>query len=159
MAPTICQKAENACELFLDVICGPTQHINNTRIQVYVSGTPAGTSTMNMLHWEQGVLNPNFQMYDFGTEELNMKHYSSATPPQYDLTSIPHTFKIALFSGNHDYLADPTDVKRMVEEIPSESVVHHDIQDTYAHLDYTWAYDANDLIYNQVTDLLLQYKN
>ena len=113
---------------------------------------------MNMLHWEQGVLNDSFQMYDYGSNNENMKHYNSTTPPLYLLNTIPNSFKIALFSGGHDYLADPTDVTRLVAELPSESVVHHDIQDTYAHLDYTWAYDANSLIYNQVIDLLMEYK-
>ena len=56
MAPKICQQIEYGCDIFLDIICGPTVNLNVSRIQVYVSGTPAGTSTKNMLHWEQGMI-------------------------------------------------------------------------------------------------------
>lgn len=95
-------------------------------IQVYVSETPAGTSIQNVMHWEQGVLTSTFQKYDWGTEELNMQHYGAATPPAYDLSKV--RVKTALFSGSHDYLADPKDVDRLIAELPSDSVVFTDTQ-------------------------------
>lgn len=155
VAPEICQMFNKGCDVFLMAICGPTRHINDTRIQVYVSNTPAGTSTQNMLHWMQGVLTPTFQKYDFGSEEENMDHYGTPSPPMYDLSQL--AVNTALFSGKHDYLADPLDVQRIADEIPADKLVYWDIQEDYAHLDYVWAYDAKDLIYPKVVELLTQY--
>ena len=40
-----------------------------TRIDVYISHTPAGTSTKNMIHFAQGVKSGKFQVFlrGFGT--------------------------------------------------------------------------------------------
>lgn len=84
-APEVCQAIEKGCEFFLDALCGPSLNLNASRIQVYVSETPAGTSTMNIMHWAQGVETPNFQKFDWGSEEANQQHYGQDTPPQYDL--------------------------------------------------------------------------
>jgi hypothetical protein len=36
---------------------------------------PAGTSTMNIIHWCQMVRSGLQQMYDFGSESANKEHY------------------------------------------------------------------------------------
>lgn len=156
VAPEICRKEDRLCNIFLMTICGPTRQLNTSRIQVYVSETPAGTSSQNMKHWIQGVLNPTFQKYDFGTEELNMEHYGVSTPPLYDLSKL--AVPTALFSGSHDYLGDPKDVQKIINEAPSSMIVHQDVQDDYAHLDFVWAPNANVRIYNQIVSLLNQMK-
>jgi lysosomal acid lipase/cholesteryl ester hydrolase len=155
LAPEICQRTEKACDAFLMTICGPSRHLNTTRIQVYVSNTPAGTSLQNMQHWMQGINIDAFQMLDFGSEALNVQHYGSAQPPKYDLSlmSVP----TALFAGQHDYLADPTDVQRLVSELPTKTVVYTDYQSDYAHLDYVWAPSAATAVYSKVSRLLSQY--
>ena len=43
-------------------------------------------------------------------------------------------------------------------ELPASTIVHTDYQDDFAHLDYTWAYDANVKIYGTVANLLTTYK-
>jgi hypothetical protein len=136
-------------------LCGPSRHINSTRIQVYVSETPAGTSTYNMWHWMQGVLTPTFQKLDWENAALNMQHYGQSIPPSYDLT----TFQIptAIFNGDHDYLADVDDVNKMLQQVPASSIVYHDEEKDFAHLDYTWAYNANTRIYSKVVRLLEKY--
>lgn len=53
-APEICHLIQRGCDMFLMTICGPSLHLNASRIQVYVAKTPAGTSTVNMMHWMQG---------------------------------------------------------------------------------------------------------
>jgi pimeloyl-ACP methyl ester carboxylesterase len=156
VAPEICRKEDRLCNIFLMTLCGPTRQLNTSRIQVYVSETPAGTSLQNMKHWIQGVLSPTFQRYDYESEEMNLLHYGVTTPPLYDLSllSVP----TALFSGSHDYLGDPLDVKKIIEEAPEGRIVHQDVQEDYAHLDFVWAPNANTRIYNQVLTLLDQNK-
>ena len=56
--------------------------------QVYVSATPAGTSTLNMLHWTQSVRSPVFQMMDLGSSAANYQRYGSFAPPAYNLSAL-----------------------------------------------------------------------
>lgn len=93
------------------------------------------------------------QMMDWGAEK-NKKMYGQVTPPFYDLSKV--RVPTALFYGDHDYLADPEDVKKLIAELPPSTIVHENAQPKFAHLDYTWAYNANEHIYNDVVDLLQQ---
>jgi pimeloyl-ACP methyl ester carboxylesterase len=154
VAPTMCQVGPTLCDKFLATICGPTTNINETRIQVYVSETPAGTSTTNMDHWSQGVLKDTFQKYDLGVTG-NMKKYGTAEPPLYDLSKF--ALPVALFSGGNDYLADVADVTRLIDELPADKIVFNQFDEDYAHLDYVWAYNAGSRIYASVANLLQQY--
>ncbi len=86
-----------------------------------------------------------------------MLHYGTSTPPQYDLGAIPSSLPIAIFSGGLDYLADPTDVERLLAELPSGNVIYHNNQPDYAHLDFTWAENAGKRIYGEVSKLLKVY--
>jgi lysosomal acid lipase/cholesteryl ester hydrolase len=152
IAPEICQMEDKLCDFVLMALCGPTLQLNSSRIQVYVSETPAGTSIQNMMHWLQAALTPTFQRYDFGTPELNVEHYGTTSPPLYDLSKLQ--VNTALFSGGNDYLADSTDVQKIRNEVPSSRIVYDDVQEDYAHLDFVWAYNANERIYSQVVQLL-----
>jgi len=141
-APEICRMVDKACDFFLMAIAGPTVNINSSRIQVYVSQTPAGTSTKNLLHWTQGVKYPVFQRFDFGSSAANFAHYGSFAPPSYNLSQL--SVPTALFYGSHDYLADEEDVNKIIAEAgPSGNLVHVEEVDSFAHLDFTWAVDAN----------------
>lgn len=154
-ASQFCQEYDLGCDFFLMAISGPSKHINISRIQVYVSETPAGTSTRNLQHWQQGILVDTFQKYDFGSEEENIAHYGQAIPPLYDLGNL--RVPTALFAGGHDYLADPKDVQKILNEAPADKIVLFDEVETYAHLDYTWGYDANVNVYAKVLDVIAQY--
>lgn len=44
------------------------KHLNQSRIPVYLSHIPQGTSTKNLVHWAQAVKSNNFQRYDYGSE-------------------------------------------------------------------------------------------
>ena len=78
-----------------------------------------------------------------------------AKPPCYNISNIKT--KTALFYGNHDYLADPDDVNRLITELPKESIIFQQQTKNFAHLDYTWAMNANIKVYENVTKLLKQY--
>jgi hypothetical protein len=65
-----------------------------------------------------------------------------------------HQIPTALFFGDHDYLADATDVQRLLAELPADKIVHTKQSSTYAHLDYTWAVNANTEVYSDILALL-----
>jgi hypothetical protein len=49
------------------------------------------------------------------------------------------------------------DVQKIIDQVPADKIVFTSYQNNYAHLDYTWAYDAHDVIYGDVSKLLTQY--
>ena len=57
-----------------------------------------------------------------------------------------------------DWLADKEDVAVLANELPGECIVYQQVSPSYAHLDYTWAMNANTEIYGNVVMLLEKYK-
>lgn len=155
LAPGLCKLFPWGCDDVLLLLCGESKNLNNTRMPVYVSQTPAGTSTMNMVHWIQGVKTDAFQMYDYGCDWLscpNEEHYNQKTPPAYDLGNI--TVPTALFSGSNDDLADPKDVQVLIDQLPDSTVVAAQQINGFAHLDFVWGMDAHSLVYAPLIKLM-----
>ena len=44
------------CENILFMFCGPSKFLNQTRVAVYLTHTPAGTSVKNVVHFAQLVI-------------------------------------------------------------------------------------------------------
>jgi len=65
------------------------------------------------------------------------------------------TVPTAIFSGGNDWLADPTDVNYIYDNIQPETLVFRKYIDNYNHMDFVWAETANADIY---VDLLEQMK-
>jgi pimeloyl-ACP methyl ester carboxylesterase len=155
LAPDICNWFPYGCEDFLFLIVGSSNNLNETRIPVYVSETPAGTSVKNMIHWAQGIRKDAYQMYDYGSAAANIAQYGQPTPPQYDLSKV--NVSCALYHGSNDILADPTDVSELVQKLPK--IVKNSLQPQFAHLDYSWGYDsATVTMYMDIMSLLNTYK-
>jgi len=131
-----------------------TGNLNQTRIEIYISHTPAGTSTQNMAHWAQSVRQGTFAFYDYGSASANQQHYNQSTPPNYDLTKVNVT--MAIFAGGQDDLADPHDVERLMSELPKASIASYIYVEEYDHLDFTWGEDAYLKIYPTVLSMLNQ---
>lgn len=98
----------------------------------------------------QGVRTDKFEMYDYGTAG-NKQHYGQSTPPQYELSKIDPSLPIYLYSGGNDILADPTDVKRLVDSLPTNKAnFGWKVIPDYAHLDF-----GNNNAYWRTTPFLL----
>jgi pimeloyl-ACP methyl ester carboxylesterase len=142
------------CENMFFVLFGPEKkNLNDTRIQVYTSHIPDGTSVKNMIHYAQGVLTNGFQAYDYGSPDKNQEHYNQTTPPAY--TIWPMKVPTAIFSGGEDWLADTEDVNYIFENI--QSLVYRKFIPSYNHIDFIWALTANQLIYADVVNLMQKY--
>ncbi|KAK3091623.1 hypothetical protein FSP39_021332 [Pinctada imbricata] len=139
------------CENVLFLVGGyDLKATNVSRIPVYVSEHPAGSSTQNLVHYAQEVLSGKFQMYDFGSKKENEKHYNQSTPPEYDPSKVE--IPIALFTGGHDALADPADVKLLRPKL--KNVVFEKNVEYWEHLDLVWALDAGKLAYSHIIDMI-----
>lgn len=90
------------------------------------------------------------EMYDYGSEDDNNSHYGQSTPPQYNITSIPNDLPLFLSYGGKDLLSDVEDVQTLIDTLSG-----HDLdklvllyRDDYAHLDFVYAVNAKDLVYD-----------
>jgi len=67
---------------------------------------PAGTSTKNLIHFQQFVQKEEFKNFDYGDKQ-NLKIYGQKSPPLYDLSKIK--IPVHLYVGKYDKLADVED--------------------------------------------------
>lgn len=153
LLPEICTISPKTCDNVLCVLMGcNSPNLNQTRLPVYTSHDPAGTSVQNMGHWAQSLRSDSFQMYDFGSKSANLQHYGQDTPPVYHLEN--SMVPIALFYGGNDILADVEDVQMILEKVPSRLLVFKQFIQQYDHLDFIWGMDANTMIYSTLLKLL-----
>ncbi|RMZ96707.1 lysosomal acid lipase cholesteryl ester hydrolase-like [Brachionus plicatilis] len=137
------------CMNILFAFCGPTKFLNQTRVPVYTTHAPAGTSVKNLAHYGQSVISGKFQMYDYGSKE-NLIQYNQTTPPQYDISKV--RVPTALYWAKNDWLADPVDLEYIRKNLPN-IVDDYEIMD-WDHLDFVWAVNAKEHLYNRIIDLI-----
>eukprot|EP00741_Cyanophora_paradoxa_P005324 tig00000880_g5163.t1 len=153
--PQICAFEPRFCESVFFFICGFDEAgLNQTRVPVYASHSPAGTSVKNMVHWAQAVRTNLFQRYDYGAKG-NLEKYGAFSPPAYSLGAVPRSVPLAFFTGGRDWLADPEDAARTRAELPGV-VFDFDVPE-WDHLDFIWAVDAHRLVYPHVVRLARQH--
>ncbi|KAE9457917.1 hypothetical protein C3L33_10178, partial [Rhododendron williamsianum] len=91
-------------------------------------------------------------MYDYRSEDDNNKHYGQPTPPVYNMSSIPNDLPLFLAHGGQDYLSDPADVQTLMGALSDHDanklVVLYPKE--YAHLDFTLAGNANQVVYDPI---------
>jgi len=149
--PSICRLDPSLCEHVLELLLGPFTYANESRDSYYLTYEPNPTSVKNIAHWAQGVRTKAFEHYDYGTQG-NMQHYNQPTPPAYNLKDFPTDLPVALFAGGTDYLADPTDVQLLINQLPKAPSVH--IEPDYGHMDPLWGTNAYIKIYPLILNIL-----
>nr|BAN20577.1 lipase 1 precursor [Riptortus pedestris] len=143
------------CDNILFLIAGyDSQELNVTLVPVITSYTPAGASVKQLLHFSQLLHNnEKFTLYDYG-EKYNVFHYGQNTPPQYDLSKV--TAPVMLHYAYNDWISGVQDVDKLYTHLPNSKrkVVGFDF---FNHLDFMWARDARQLVYDDVLDIMSQY--
>jgi len=141
------------CGNILFVLCGPTTYLNASRVPVYITHDPAGTSVKNLLHFSQMVYSKNFQMFDYGSAKANILHYDQPTPPLYNVSKVE--VPVALYWAEHDWLADPVDVQFLRKNLPN--IVDDVYVADWNHLDFIWGINAAETIYYKMIALMRKY--
>jgi pimeloyl-ACP methyl ester carboxylesterase len=142
------------CENMLFIVGGPdTKNLNISRIPVYVSHGPSGTSVKNMVHFMQCGRSDRFEAYDYGSPDKNQLHYNQTTPPIYSIRSMK--VPTAVFWAGEDWLADPVDVTYIFDNI--QSLVYEKYIPNYNHFDFVWAKTANEIIYQDLINIMQKY--
>jgi pimeloyl-ACP methyl ester carboxylesterase len=170
LLPKICGNDPHLCDNVMYLLVGNNiTNLNQTRLPVYLSHFPSGTSMVNMDHWVQYVrakrtIHELFNMYDFDflsfvpiVKDLgwsNLAHYGQLTPPKYNLTKFPSAqVKLSVFHGSLDTLADPKDVQWFMSKLPA-NVSFQQYLPGYSHLDFVWSMFAYKTVYPNVLHAL-----
>lgn len=166
-----CTIADKLCITAVSIVAGPSISTNVSRIPVYISQTPAGTSVKNMAHYAQGIRDNTFASYDYGckckrdsdinkcseSKCKNKKVYGSFDPPAVPIGKIAYP-RTGFFIGSADTIATATDIDQLRDALPSGTIVHELAVEEYSHLDLTWAYNANEKIYQDLVAQLEKYQ-
>jgi lysosomal acid lipase/cholesteryl ester hydrolase len=144
-ARTFCGHAVSdlLCKNLLFLIGGPeSKQLNSTRIPVYLSHSPAGTSTQTMIHMGQMVNSGKFQAYDYG-KKGNQEHYHQNSPFEYDASELEVPTEI--YTGGDDWLATPKDVQDLIPQLRTleNNVYLKDFND----FDFIWGLRAAPEVY------------
>lgn len=146
---------EEVCSSLAFLIAGyDTTNLNETRIPVYMTHLPAGTSSKDMIHFAQMVKSGKFQKFDYGKSE-NIKRYNQEYAPSYNVSKVE--VPVALYTGSNDWLADPTDVNTNLKPFLPNVILHKNI-DAWNHLDFVWGINAKNMIYLDIIEVMNKMK-
>jgi len=69
------------------------------------------------------------------------------------------TVVMAVFTGGHDWLADPLDVADLLPKLQhTGKVIFHKNIDSYNHLDFLWGLNAATLVYKDILEIAEKIK-
>ncbi|KAH0558191.1 hypothetical protein KQX54_014807 [Cotesia glomerata] len=139
--------------IFANVGISPHQ-LNKTMLPYLLSYVPAGSSVMVLDHYGQNIIQKSFSQYDYGYID-NFKIYGKKRPPAYNLKKI--TTNVALIYSDNDYFTPVENVLELKKRLPNIVFFGKIDYDTFNHLDYLFAQDAKELLYNRITKLISQY--
>ncbi|XP_074447072.1 lipase member M-like [Larus michahellis] len=124
------------------------KNLNMTRLDVYTSHYPDGTSVKNMIHWAQVMKSGEFKAFDYGSK--NPVVYHQETPPSYQVEEM--LVPTAVWSGGEDWAADWRDVRQLLPRI-AHLVTYDHIPD-WNHWDFIWGLDAPRRLYSSILELI-----
>ncbi|XP_042764087.1 lipase member J-like isoform X5 [Panthera leo] len=121
-----------------------------SRMDVYMSHNPAGTSVQNMLHWSQLFNSSRLRAFDWGSPVLNWMHFNQTTSPFYNVTCM--NVSTSTWNGARDVLADPQDVNNLLSEITNH--IYHKTISSYNHIDFLFGLDVYHQVYREIIDII-----
>ncbi|KAM6186766.1 lysosomal acid lipase/cholesteryl ester hydrolase [Rhynchocyon petersi] len=143
------------CANVIFLLCGFNEkNLNTSRVDVYTSLNPAGTSVQNVLHWTQVIKTSAFQAFDWGSSAKNYFHYNQTRPPIYKVKNM--TVPTAIWNGGQDWLADISDVSILLSQVTN--LVYYKFLPEWQHLDFIWGLDAPWRLYDEIVDLMRKYQ-
>ncbi|XP_015112844.1 lipase 3 [Diachasma alloeum] len=146
---------QSVCLTLMSVLSGHDPHqLNSTLLPYYLSYFPAGASTQTLYHYAQNIRTGAFQQYDHGYIE-NFKLYGKKRPPSYDVKKITAPF--ALIYGANDPLTREENTNELARRLQNVVTVEKVPYKYFNHIDFIWALDARELLYNRIMELLEMY--
>ena len=134
----MCHTFPSMCLSGVQSVADKDLSVDNTdRFPIIFAHMPAGTSTRNMIHFEQmpQLKEPGFCKYDYG-KKGNIQHYNQETAPCYDLSKIKA--KIAWWVGNQDHFCEAGDVAWLKSQLNPDILVKAETMDRFGHFTVVW---------------------
>ncbi|XP_067129976.1 gastric triacylglycerol lipase-like [Centruroides vittatus] len=128
--------------------------LNESRLHVYFSHFPAGTSTKNYIHYGQMVNSKELQKFDYGPLG-NLKKYKQIQPPKYNIPNIETP--IALFWSLNDLLADPEDVDILRNRFSNLIADYQVPLKEWGHLDFVFAKETKKYVYDELLRVMNRF--
>ncbi|XP_071452982.1 lipase 3-like [Hetaerina americana] len=145
---------QSLCSDIIFLICGfDSKELNETMIPVIMGHTPAGASTKQVLHYAQEINSGKFRQYDYGLK--NFFVYHRFTPPDYDLSLV--TAPVYLYYSGNDWLSGKDNVIQLYEQLGNAKGRFLVTDKDFNHLDYLWAIDAKELVYDKIMSLMKRH--
>lgn len=93
-------------------------------------------------------------MFDYGMTK-NLVKYGQLSPPSYDLGAV--TAPVFLHYSDNDWLAAVKDVDELASKLGNLVGKFRVSDPKFNHLDFTYATDADTLLYNRVISFIQRY--
>ncbi|XP_004632173.3 lipase member J [Octodon degus] len=126
------------------------ENLNMSRLDIYFSHNPSGTSVQNMVHWSQLLDSTDLKAFDWGSPQLNLVHFNQTTSPVYNIANM--NVPTATWNGERDLLADPEDVKILQSKITN--LIYHKTISYYNHIDFLFGLDVYHQVYHEIIDII-----
>lgn len=150
----ICSIDGKTCERNVFNIVDKTLYINSTMMSVILGHVPAGSSTLQFIHYGQLVESGRFCRYDYNGER-NVALYGEWSPPDYDLSLI--TVPVSLYYSGNDWFSDPRDVDILKQHLPN--VYDYYYVSDFSHLDFIYGAEAKSTIYDRILMQIDEFEN
>lgn len=143
---------ERFCQIFSKTLQLVNCHFRIGKIAIF--SLFLGSSVDQLIHYAQGINSAKFRMFDFGLTK-NLLRYGSLSPPNYDLKSV--TAPVFLHYSDNDWMAAVRDVDELASKLGNLFGKFRVPDAKFNHLDYTYATDADTLLYNRVISFMDRY--
>lgn len=113
-----------ACTSIAFLVAGgmDKSQINTTRIPIYLRDESYGTSSKNLVHFGQNVINKRYSKYNYG-EKGNMERYGVPVSPDYILERI-RSKNLIFMTGMADAMSDQIDLKILRKRLKGTTFIH-----------------------------------
>ncbi|RZB77476.1 Abhydro lipase domain containing protein, partial [Asbolus verrucosus] len=144
------------CEFVLNEIGGgaDTAQIDVELMAVIGTNAPSNAAIKQLIHYGQQIKNGGFSSFDYGADK-NMEIYGTETPPAYDWSKI--SAPVAVYYGKNDGLVPYEDVLNIISKLPNVVNDYLVPLDLFNHIDFIFAKDVVDLLYNELMAVMQKY--
>ncbi|OQR71899.1 lipase 3-like [Tropilaelaps mercedesae] len=128
-------------------------HHNKSRLAVYSTHFPAGTSFNDLKHYMQLHKERRFAYYDFRDARKNSRAYGTVRPPEYNLKNV--RAKMLIFYSKQDSFVSVRDGQRVVELFKDNVYKSTGVELPYSgfvHMDFLWSIQAKQQLYDLVIE-------
>ncbi|KAK9708416.1 alpha/beta hydrolase fold [Popillia japonica] len=116
---------------------------------------PDGSSLKTAEHFIQIMSTGIFREYDYGTTG-NRIMYGSDAPPKYNLSQV--TAATSIYYGAGDIISTKADCEYLAKKLPNAMGLFKIPYHHFNHMDFMWATNVRQLLYDPLVNLLNKYK-